>query len=88
MDTKYPLEKMEAAFDLIIEYNEDSGSEGHWKDPITARIPLASAIEFTYDMFAEAVTFYTATEATIGFDSLTEMVEVRAVGYRMGPAGP
>jgi len=64
-----------------------------WKAPISARIIIDSAEEKA--RIREAIIFFTATVPTFGspwrpVDQPDECVwyHVRAIGYRMGPAGP
>ncbi len=71
----YPVEDLERAFDLV--------AGGHWKDPIDAEISPEA-----YDLTAEAVRFYTATDLEIVGKTPEGLLRVVAIGYRNGPAGP
>jgi hypothetical protein len=76
MNTYSPekLESLEQAFNSVC--NRDD-----WKAPIeTVIFPADQAI------VAEAIAFYTATEAV--FIKQGNMLLVKALGYRNGPAGP
>lgn len=57
-------------------------SKTSWKDPIDSVVP-----EKERKVVGSAVEFYTATQAE--FTDLRDgLLRVRAIGYRMGPAGP
>lgn len=84
MDTKFTHDEMDAAFTVIQEFNAKE-HQGHWKNQIDARLPLVTAVHYTADLIQDAIEYFTGTAATVGFDSLNEMVTVKAKGYYLGP---
>jgi hypothetical protein len=74
-----------AVFDLVT--GED------WKAPVFAYVPATKTVDgvpVTPALLAEAVAFFTATEATLtpvtGMDGTLSGHVVTAAGYRAGPA--
>lgn len=72
---EFSVAEMEAAFDLV-------KPAEHWKAPIDAVIPAEKRA-----VVAEAVAYYTATEAEFAPAGFGEL-RVTAAGYWAGPAGP
>jgi hypothetical protein len=71
----YSVAEMEAAWELV-------APAEHWKAPIAAEIPAEKAA-----VVAEAIAFYTATEAHFEPAGAGKL-RVTAAGYWAGPAGP
>lgn len=53
-----------------------------WKAPIDALVPRTLV-----NLYAQAVEFMTGTAPTVELASGTELVRIRAAGYRSGPCG-
>lgn len=81
------------AFDFVCSSspgNRDSAGKVDWKGSIDCTIYVNGA-RFTIDFYAYAISYMTATEATVHeTQTLAQngMVRITAPGYRAGPAGP
>ena len=96
---------MERAFDLVDPAMRATALLGHsnhgktWKDPICSLLPQSEldSAGVTIEQVAEAIAFYTATEAGISAEKIGRVGAVdhhgapgylvMADGYRRGPAG-
>jgi hypothetical protein len=59
------------------------------KHPTDWKAPICAVVEsYLRDVVRAAVIFYTATVPTFSETAGRRHVQVRAAGYRMGPAGP
>jgi hypothetical protein len=74
--------QMKAAFERV-------GNPTDWRAPIDATVTVSCLEELT--LISKAVVFYTATATTFDIIDTPKagvyVVRVRAIGYRMGPAG-
>lgn len=68
-------DELEAAFNLVADPND-------WKAPIDAWVE-----HYKYDLVAEAIEYFTATEPRLG-GLQNGWKRIIATGYRNGPAGP
>ena len=81
---RFTLKQLEDAFNLVCNPND-------WRDTINKTILVDD--EETIERITDAVIFYTSTAATVRRikdirNPKKIRVNVKATGYRMGPAGP
>lgn len=71
----YSHKELSAAFDLV-------KNPIHWKDPINALIPANKR-----EVVCKAIKYFTATKAKFFPTKNPDLLRVKSIGYRNGPAG-
>lgn len=80
----YSQEQLERAFDKVLDSNQGGADRDDWKGSIRATIASKD-----FDVTEAAIVHFTATEINvISADHDACTVEISALGYRAGPAGP